>query len=136
VRVELGARQEIVKHSLRGFEVQLRMRNVDGALALFCDDGALFGSEEDESAIGIDELRDFFARLFARPHTYGWSEFEPLQAGGTDELIWFVAPTAVVIRDEDRNERQAPYRVSGVLELAGNGRWLFRLFNGSEPAAA
>jgi ketosteroid isomerase-like protein len=134
--VEPGARQEIVERSLGGFEVQLRLRNVEGAAALFCEDGVLFGSEQDENAIGIDELRVFFSKLFARPHTYGWSGFEPLLAGGSDELVWFVAPTTVVVRSEDGEEQQAPYRVSGVLELVGDGRWLFRLFNGSEPAAA
>jgi hypothetical protein len=65
-----------------------------------------------------------------------WNEVrgEPLFAGGTDELVWFVAPATVVIRDDDGNEGQAPYRVSGMLERARNGRRLFRLFNGSEPA--
>jgi ketosteroid isomerase-like protein len=133
--VELGTRQEIVKDALRGFEAQLRSRSVEGAVALFHADGVLFGSEEDESANGIEELRAFFSRLFARPQTYGWFGFEPLHVGGSDELVWFVAPTTVVVRDEGGSEQQAPYRVSGVLELVGDGRWLFRLFNGSEPAA-
>jgi len=42
----------------------------------------------------------------------------------------------VVVRNEDGNEQHAPYRLSGVLELASDGRWLFRLFNGSEPVTA
>ncbi len=136
VGVERGTRQEIVKNALRGFEAQLRLRSVEGAVALFHVDGVLFGSEEDESAIGSDELRDFFAGLFARAHTYGWSGFEPVHLGGTDELLWFVAPTTVVVRDNDGNEQRAPYRVSGVLEFASDGRWVFRLFNGSEPVTA
>jgi len=73
----------------------------------------LFGSGEHESAIGIDELRDFLSRLFARSHTYGWPEFEPLYIGGSDELVWFVAPTTVVVKDEDGNEEQAPRAVEG-----------------------
>ena len=84
----------------------------------------------------VDELRVFFVRLFARPHTYGWSELEPLHTGGSNKLVWFVAPTTVVVRDEDGNEQRAPYRVSGVLEFADDTRWLFRLFNGSEPVTA
>jgi ketosteroid isomerase-like protein len=120
--------------ALVAFEVQLRRRNVEGAVALFCEDGVLFGSEEYENAIGTDELRVFFSRLFDRPRTYGWTEPEPLHAGGSDEFVWFVAPTTVIIRDDDGNEERAPYRVSGVLELASDERWLFRLFNGSEPS--
>lgn len=108
---------------------------MEGVVALFGENGVVFGSEEDENASGAEELRDFLSGLFARPHTYGWSELEPLFTGGNDELVWFVAPTTVVLRD-DGHEEQAPYRVSGVLERADNARWLFRLFNGSEPAAA
>ena len=136
MRVERETRREIVKDALRGFEAQLRLRNAEGAVALFSADGVLFGSEEHESATGVDELRDFFSRLFARPHTYGWSEFEPLHAGGSERLLWFVAPTTVVVRRHDGSERRAPYRVSGMLELGRDGRWLFRLFNGSEPATS
>ncbi len=135
-RVEPGTRQELVKDALREFEAQLRLRNLEGAVSLFHEDGVLFGSEEHETATGIDELRVFFSRLFARPHTYGWSELEPLHTGGSNKLVWFVAPTTVVVRDEDGNEQRAPYRVSGVLELADDTRWLFRLFNGSEPLTA
>jgi hypothetical protein len=49
--------------ALVAFEVQLRRRNVEGAVALFCEDGVLFGSEEYENAIGTDELGVFFSRL-------------------------------------------------------------------------
>ena len=131
-----GTRQELVKDALRGFEAQLRLRNIEGAVSLFHEDSVLFGSAEDETATGIDELRVFFSRLFARPHTYGWSELERLHTGGSNEFVWFVAPTTVVVRDDDGNEQRATYRVSGVLELAGDSRWLFRLFNGSEPVSA
>ena len=135
-RVEPGTRQELVKDALREFEAQLRLRNLEGAVSLFQADGVLFGSDEYETATGIDELRVFFVTLFARPHTYGWSELEPLHTGGSNKLVWFVAPTTVVVRDEDGNEQRAPYRVSGVLEFADDTRWLFRLFNGSEPVTA
>jgi ketosteroid isomerase-like protein len=56
----------MVKEALRGFVAQLRLRNVEATVALFREDAVLFGSEEHESAIGIDELRDFLSRLFGR----------------------------------------------------------------------
>jgi ketosteroid isomerase-like protein len=133
--MEHGVRREIVENALRQFEVQLRGRDVEGVVALFREDGVLFGSEKHETAAGAKELRVFLSGLFARPHTYGWSELEPLFTGGNDELVWFVAPTTVIIQADQGPEKQAPYRVSGVLDRAVDGRWLFRLFNGSEPAA-
>jgi ketosteroid isomerase-like protein len=136
VRMEHGVRREIVKNALRQLEVELRGRDVEGVVALFREDGVLFGSEEHENAAGANELRIFLSGVFARPHTYGWSEPEPLFTGGNDELVWFVAPTTVIIQGNEGHERHAPYRVSGVLDRAVDGRWLFRLFNGSEPAAA
>ena len=75
--------------------------------------------------------------------------------GGQDSFasIWFVAPATLLVRDESDNETTTtratttsnndesnnesfPYRVSGVLERAGDAQWLFRLFNGSEPVTA
>ena len=64
--MQLGPRQEIVKKALVAFEVQLRRRNVEGAVALFCEDGVLFGSEEYENAIGTDVLGVFFSRLLLK----------------------------------------------------------------------
>ena len=47
--------------------------------------------------------------------------------------MWFVAPATLVVRDDSNDDESFPYRLSGVLERAGDGQWLFRLFNGSEP---
>jgi ketosteroid isomerase-like protein len=131
-----ASRREIVEDALRQLETHLRRRDVGGTVALFHQDGVAFGSEEHEHAVGADELRAFLSRLFARPHTYGWSGWEPLLTGGSDVLIWFVAPATVVVRIDQGGDERAPYRLSGVLERADDGRWLFRLFNGSEPSAS
>lgn len=125
--------RRIVDGALRELVARARQRDVDGAVALFHDDGVLFGSEQEENAVGKDELRAFFSRLFERPGTYGWSEWDPLLTGGTDSIVWFVAPATLVVREDSNTDQSFPYRVSGVLERAGGDRWLFRLFNGSEP---
>lgn len=128
-------RIEMVGGALRSLTAALRRRDADGVLALFHDDAILFGSEEGEMAVGALELREFLARIFGRPGTYGWSGWDPVLTGGTQDLTWFVAPATVVVRDDAGGEETAPYRLSGILERGSNGRWLFRVFNGAEPAS-
>jgi ketosteroid isomerase-like protein len=123
----------IVDEALHRLIAELRGRDMEGVLALFHSDAVLFGSEEGEQAIGAEQLRAFLARLFERPHTYGWAGWNPLLTGGTEDMVWFVAPSTAVIQDDAGHEEDAPYRLSGVLERANDGRWLFRLFNGAEP---
>jgi ketosteroid isomerase-like protein len=126
-------RNEIVDSALRSLTAALRRRDADGVLALFRDDAVLLGSEDGEMAVGALELREFLARIFARPGTYGWSGWDPVITGGTQDVLWFVAPATVIVRDDADGEQSAPYRLSGVLEPGRDGRWLFRLFNGAEP---
>lgn len=126
-------RIEIVDSALQCLTTELRRRNIDGVLGLFHDDAVLLGSEEGEQALGISELRAFLVRLFDRPHTYGWAGWDGVLAGGTQDTLWFVAPAMVVVRDDAGGEKASSYRLSGVLERGNDGRWLFRLFNGSEP---
>jgi len=128
-------RIDVVGSALRSLTAALRRRDADGVLALFHDDAVLFGSEDGEMAVGALELREFLARIFGRPGTYGWSGWAPALTGGTRELVWFVAPATVVVRDDAGGEETAPYRLSGVLERGSDGRWLFRVFNGAEPVS-
>lgn len=127
---------QIVEDALRLLVAGLRRRDIDGVLALFHSDAVLFGSEDGEQAIGAEQLRAFLTRLFDRPHTYGWSGWDPVITGGSGGTVWFVAPSTVVVKDDAGGEASAAYRLSGVLEQDTAERWLFRLFNGSEPARA
>jgi ketosteroid isomerase-like protein len=86
-----------ISAALSAFVNQLRARDVEGATALFEEHAVLFGSEEGESAHGHDGLREFFERIYRRPHTYGWI-WDDMAVDGDDGLLWFVAPAAVVIR--------------------------------------
>ena len=127
------SQQRIVDEALHRLIAGLRRRDVEGVVALFHGDAVVFGSEEGEQAIGAEELRAFLSRLFERPHTYGWAGWDLLLTGGDGDLIWFVSPSTVVLQDDAGREQEAPYRLSAVLERADDGRWLFRLFNGTEP---
>lgn len=129
-------RIEIVDAALRSMTAALRRRDADGVLALFHEEAVLLGSEEDEQAVGTGELREFLARTFDRPGTYGWSDWDPVLTGGSHDMLWFVAPATVVVRGSDGREESAPYRLSGVLQRSGDGHWVFRLFNGAEPVSA
>lgn len=129
-----GEDLRIVNDLLGRFITCLRERDLDGALQLFSDDPVLFGSEAGETAHGIAQLEAFFARLFERPQTYGWTLEEPT-ARKAGSVVWFVAPATVVLRGDDGSEKSAPYRLSGVLERVADGRWLFSLFNGAEPVS-
>jgi ketosteroid isomerase-like protein len=129
----------------------LRARDLDGALALFEPDAALFGSEAAERAVGEAELRSLLGSILAGEVTVGWT-WEPgaLVAAGWDDVVWFAGPAVAVLRAGDgSSERRLPYRLSGVLRRrAGAGAsaaegvsasrgassWRFALFNGSEPA--
>jgi ketosteroid isomerase-like protein len=128
-------RVEIIDNALRSLTAALRRRDADGVVALFHDDAVLFGSEDGELAVGALEIREFLARIFDRPGTYGWSGWDPVLTGGTQDLAWFVAPATVIVRDDAGGEESAPYRLSGVLEPGSDGRWLFRVFNGAEPVS-
>ena len=124
-----------INAALSAFVERLHARDVDGASALFEEHGVLFGSEEGESAHGREGLREFFERIYRRPHTYGWT-WDDMTVGGDDGVLWFVAPATVVIRRDDGSEIAARYRLSGVLRRGRGDVWRFALFNGSEPTVA
>ena len=124
---------EIVDDALRRFAEHVSHRDVEAVVALFHDDGVLFGSEARESAVGSTALRQLLTSLFARPQTYSWADWGPLITGSAGDVIWFVSP-ATLLERVDGAETGFPYRLSGVLQAADDRNWLFRQLNGSEPA--
>ena len=107
-----------------------RGRDLVGALDLFQDDAAIFGSDEGEFAQGRADVRDFLATIFAESITYGWTWDHPV-AGRHGDVVWFVAPGQAVLEGEGAPP-PVPYRLSGVLvQVSGRGR--FALFNGAQP---
>jgi ketosteroid isomerase-like protein len=95
------------------------------------EDTLLVGSLPSDRARGRHELEAHFRAYFERPETlsFVWREVDVAVRGA---VAWLHAEGEVVIRG-DEGVRREPYRLTGVLELHG-GKWLWRLFHGSQPA--
>lgn len=102
---------------------------LEPAFACFAPDPdvTLFGSEVSEAFIGPEALREFLAKLLARPAGPKFRLLDRRMSRRSD-VAWFTADAEVTIGAA----RISPYRLTGVLEKR-NGRWLWMLFNGSEP---
>jgi ketosteroid isomerase-like protein len=96
------------------------------------EDTLLVGSLASDRARGRAELEAHFRRYFERPETFSlsWREVEVAVRGS---VAWLHAEGELILRG-DETERREPYRLTGVLELHA-GKWLWRLFHGSQPAA-
>lgn len=94
-------------------------------------DTLLVGSLPTDSARGRAELEKHFRSYFDRPETFSfmWREVDVAVRGA---VAWLHAEGELVIRGPDGELRQ-PYRLTGVLEQH-HGKWLWRLFHGSQPA--
>ncbi len=123
----------IVDDALRALVTALAIHDAEQVLELFTREGAVFGSDDGEEAVGRDELRTFFTDISARPDTISWT-WEIRTAGHLGDVVWFVASGTSVFTSPGGTAKTVadPYRLSGVLRRT-QGRWLFALFNGSEP---
>ena len=107
----------------------LANRRLDETLRAFASDAdvALYGSEISEVMIGQAELRRFFERIYARARGPRFTLAER-RASASGNVAWFTSAAQVQIGDLILSS----YRLTGVLERR-DGRWLWVLFNGSEP---
>ena len=122
-----------VRHTL--IRLNQLLSQLDPAIAAeFVDtpDTLLVGSAKVDQARGRHEIAEHFASYFARPETlsFAWREVEVAVRGA---VAWLHAEGEVVIHGDEADRRE-PYRLTGVLELH-HGKWLWRLFHGSQPAA-
>jgi uncharacterized protein (TIGR02246 family) len=124
---------DIADDALRGFVAALATHDPEEVLEVFTREGAVFGSEVDEEAIGRDQLRAIFTKICEWPDTISWT-WEIRTAAQLGDVVWFAASGTCVITALDGRAKTAadPYRITGVLRRT-QGRWLFALFNGSEP---
>ena len=102
---------------------------LEEAIACFAPgaDVALFGSEISEAFVGPEALRAFLTKILRRS---AGPRIRLLDRRMTrhGDVAWFTADAEVTVG----GVRISPYRLTGVLEKQ-DGRWLWRLFNGSEP---
>jgi ketosteroid isomerase-like protein len=125
----------VVDELLHDLVAAQRAFDLDAVLDLFSSDPVLFGSADGEVAVGREALRSFYEELFRASATYGWTWDEPI-AGRHRDVIWFVAPAVLHVVHDGGDQRDVPYRLSGVLRLDTDNHWRLALFNGSEPATA
>jgi ketosteroid isomerase-like protein len=128
MRADSATEREVFA-ALDNFFEHLANQRLEEVLAAFAPDAdvALYGSEVSEVVIGPDALRGFFERLFERPDGPRFA-FRQRRLSSSGGIAWFVADAEVTIGPHIAS----PYRLSGVLEKRGE-RWLWLLFNGSEP---
>ena len=97
------------------------------------DDVLLVGSDAGEIATGLQEVEEFFTRIFARFSTFSWKSAH-IDVSCAGDIAWFFAEGQMIVSSTEGQER-LPYRISGVLERIGH-RWLWRQYHGSEPVPA
>jgi len=93
----------------------------------------LVGLTAADTARGRTAIEAHIAEVFAQPETLGfaWRQVEVVVRG---TLAILHAEGEAVFKGE-AGERREPYRLTGVLE-PDHGKWKWRLFHGSKPAAA
>ncbi len=91
----------------------------------------LFGSETSDRADTRDGLVDHFETIFAAPYriAFDWREVTVDRVG---DIAWVCAEGDLLVI-WPHETRPSPYRLVAVLEKT-DGRWCWRLFDGSEPA--
>lgn len=130
----MGQIEEEIQALLDAFGDAVRARDLEATLALLAEtDVIVVGSEAGEESVGLDEVRAFFARLYARESSYGW-EWSRRWVSLAGRIGWFVADGEEVIRSPAGEVmKRLPYVMSGVAERRADG-WRLRMLHGSEPA--
>ena len=128
MRADPATEREVLA-ALDDFFEHLANQRLEEVLEAFAPDAdvALYGSEVSEVTVGPDALRSFLKRIFERPDGPRFA-FRQRRLSSSGGVAWFVADAEVTVGPHVAS----PYRLSGVLEKRG-GRWLWLLFNGSEP---
>jgi ketosteroid isomerase-like protein len=118
-----------VRRAIDALFQHLANNRLDEACAAFATDEstALYGSEADEVVVGPDKIRAFPTKLLARPGPVFTLESVALSWNG--DVAWFTSGAVVQVSSSGA---RLPYRLTGVL-VRREGKWLWALFNGSEP---
>jgi ketosteroid isomerase-like protein len=119
--------------AVRDLSAAFAARDLDAAMACFVpgDDLGYAGSEKGETATGRDALTALLGKLFLRDEAYAWSVTATTVHPHGDRAYVFTEADGSVRSDAGVTD-SFPYRVSGLVELAG-GRWRWRHCQGGEP---
>lgn len=130
--VMLSNNHGVVLETLTRLEERLHARDVEGAVACFMPNGAIYGKDVGEHAHGAAELRALFGDLMTSEETIGWDlgETHVRTSAGS---VWFVADAFLVVSGPQRADpQQHRFWMSGILR-GHHGFWRFELFNGTMP---
>ncbi|MEX1092086.1 MAG: nuclear transport factor 2 family protein [Acidimicrobiia bacterium] len=121
-----------LEEALDDFNTAWANRDLEGLIGQFVPEAdlVLIGSQKGEEARGPEELRRLLEHFFAEPVSYRW-EWRSREVYAVGDIGWVVAQGPIVEAAPDAVSR-FEYTVTGVLERR-DGRWLWRLFHGSEP---
>lgn len=122
---------QLLIDTLERLERSLRARDLDGAVACFVPDGAIFGDDLLEQAHGTAELTLLVAEVLEHPFAVGW-DVHDTWVRVVGQTAWFVASASLVRHDGEREIGREPFTMSGVLR-GGAGFFRFELFNGMQP---
>ncbi len=93
----------------------------------------LFGSEAGEEDMTREALAAHMAELLAKPYRVRFV-FDAVHVQAQGEMAWVHAPAVLEVHHPDRVAR-LPYRLFALFQRV-EGAWCWRVFSGSEPAAA
>lgn len=83
----------LADEALRDLVTALATHDPEQVLEVFTREGAVFGSDAGEEAVGRDELRAFFTAICARTDTISWT-WDIRTAGQLGDVVWFAAAGA------------------------------------------
>jgi len=109
------------------YEAACEQRDADAIVAAFApdDDVTLMGSDEEERAVGREELRALAEAIASGPRfRFEWSEQQFHVEG---DVAWVNAAGVLAVDDG-----RVPYRVTGVF-VRRDRRWLWHTHHGSAP---
>ena len=124
-----------VRDALGALDSAFERRDLKAILDLCTNDVVFIGSGEGEEAVGREGVVEMLASL--APHadgvefTVAWDSVDVDVRADVALLVAWGTGTLVT----PRRTATMRYRLTGVLLLHSDGRWLWRVHHGSEPAA-
>ena len=103
-------------------------RDLTATLACFTVEASILGSERGEELQGIDELRAFFERVYAKAGVYRF-HFDERAWVLRKDVAWMTSNGVVT---EPGQDIEKPYRILAIFEKQ-EADWRMALWCGTEP---
>lgn len=129
-----GGDEDAVRDALAALDAASARKDLGGLLDLCAEDVVFIGSGDGEEAVGRDAIGPMFAALAPQLEGLDFSlvwDAVDVDVRGDVALLLGWGTAKLVTRHRDETFR---YRLTGVL-VRSDGRWLWRVYHGSEPGA-